>query len=150
MRTCKLFDKYKDGEVGADERRQFETHLAVCADCRAKLSLINNLAFVLQHDKALMPADLSARIAQKAFQNSNSWDALVVGWLRPRAALLTLVVVAVLFSFLWLVPNYRQSNAYSEYETLMNEVDASNLEKSISQIHSDNELVVWLQEEDKN
>ena len=147
MQACKLFDKYRDGEVSAAERSQYERHLATCADCLTKTSLMNNLTYVLKQDQVQMPADLSVRIARKAFQQSKSWDSLVIGWLRPASALGVLALVLLLSSFVWFIPNYGQSNAYSEYETLMEEADAVNLDSSISQIHSDSELMLWLEQE---
>ena len=40
MRTCKVFDKYRDGELNSVERREFEKHLAVCEDCGTKTALL--------------------------------------------------------------------------------------------------------------
>jgi len=144
MQTCDLFDKYRDGEVNAAERKQYEMHLAACADCRTKTSLINNLAHVLKRDQVQMPSDLSFRIARKAFQQSKSWDALVIGLLRPAPALAVLALVLLLSSVLWLASDANH-NAYSEYEALMDEADTINLESSISQIHNDSEFVDWLE-----
>jgi hypothetical protein len=145
MRICKLFDKYRDGEVDAVERSEFESHLAICDDCRTKISLLNNLAHILRQEE-LPPLDLADRIAQRAFRQGYSWDALIISWLRPGPALATLAVMLVLFSFLWLMPGSRQI-VYSEYEKLMEEVDAINLEASALQIHNDSELVMWLEQE---
>jgi hypothetical protein len=94
----------------------------------------------------LPPLDLADRIAQRAFRQGYSWDALIISWLRPGPALATLAVMLVLFSFLWLMPGSRQI-VYSEYEKLMEEVDAINLEASALQIHNDSELVMWLEQE---
>lgn len=149
MRTCTLFDKYRDGELSRVEEREFEAHLAGCADCRAKMSLLDNLAFVLKQDPAAMPADLSGKIARKAFQQDKTWDALVIGWLRPGPAFAALALVCIIFSTLWLVPNYKPANAFSEYEKLMTELNVENLDSSLSQIQRDAELVTWLEQEAK-
>jgi hypothetical protein len=93
-----------------------------------------------------MESDLSLRIAQRAFQRSKSWDALVIGWLRPIPALAILALVFLLSSYLWMVPDASR-NAYSEYEAWMDEVDRVNLDTRISQLQSDSELVVWLEQE---
>ncbi len=147
MRICSLFDEYRDGELNSIERRQFESHLAVCEDCRIKMSLLNNLVCILKRDETEMPAGLAVRIVQKAFRKTISWDALVVSWIQPRPALAALALVLALFSFLWLVSDYEHVNAYSEYETLMQEADAMNLEMSFSDVRNDSELVIWLEQE---
>jgi predicted anti-sigma-YlaC factor YlaD len=146
-RLCDLFDKYRDGELGRVEKGDFEAHLAECADCRAKMSLLDNLTFILKQDPAIMPVDLSRRIAGKAFHQKKTWDALVIGWLRPGPAFAALALVCVLFSTLWIVPNYQPANAYSEYEKLMDEASGFTLDTDISQIHSDTELITWLEQE---
>ncbi|MBN2321602.1 MAG: zf-HC2 domain-containing protein [Acidobacteria bacterium] len=147
MKLCDLFDKYRDGELGRIEKRDFEAHLAECADCRAKMSLLNNLAFILKQDPVNMTVDLSGQIARKAFQQNTTWDALVIGWLRPGPAFAALALVCVLFSALWIVPNYQPTSAYSEYEKLMDEASAITLDADISQIQSDTELITWLEQE---
>jgi len=48
---------------------------------------------------------------------------------------------------LWLVPGTQPADSYSEYETLMDEADAINVGPSVSQVHTDSELVVWLEQE---
>jgi len=147
MRICTLFDKYRDGELSRVEGREFEAHLTDCADCRAKMSLLNNLAFILKQEPAVMPADLSVQIAKKAFQQNKTWDEIVIGWLRPGPAFAALALVCILFSTLWLVPNYKPINAYSEYKMLMDEASAINLDSSISKIQSETELILWLEHE---
>jgi hypothetical protein len=147
MRVCNQFDKYRDGELSRIEGREFENHLAECADCRAKMSLLNNLTFILKQDPAIMPVDLSGQIAAKAFRQNKTWDALVVGWLRPGPAFAALALVCVLFSALWLVPNYKPTNAFSEYEILLEEANSINLDSSIQQIQSDTELISLLERE---
>jgi hypothetical protein len=148
MKTCNLFDKYRDGEVSALDRERYELHLAECPDCRAKTTLINNLTCVLRREQVQLPIDLSVRIARRAFQQNKSWDALVIGWLRPASALAVLALVLVLSSVVWFVPDYSPLNAYSEYETLMNEADAVNLDSSYSKINSDSELMFWLEQKE--
>ncbi len=146
MRTCKLFDKYRDAELNASERREFELHLAACEDCRIKASLLSNLVHILKQEE-LRPLDLADQIARRAFQQGNSWDSLVISWLRPGPALGALTIMLILFSFLWLRPGNQPITTYSEYETLMDEADAVNLGANISQVRSDSELVMWLEEE---
>lgn len=147
MRSCNLFDKYRDGELNRVEAGDFEAHLAECADCRAKISLLDNLTFILRQDPAVMPVDLSGQIARKAFRQSKTWDALVIGWLRPGPAFAALALVCVLFSALWFVPNYMPANAYSEYEKLMDKVEKINLDNGILQIQNDTELIALMEQE---
>lgn len=146
MDACKLFDKYRDGELSATERSGFESHLATCADCRAKMSLLNNVVYILKQD-VTQPVDLAEKIAQRAFRQGKSWDALVISWLRPGPALAALALLLVVFSYIWFVPGYRQRTLLSEYESLMNQADEINLSTRISQADNDSELVVWLQQE---
>ena len=76
-----------------------------------------------------------------------SWDFLVISWLRPGTAFATLALIVVLFSFFWLAPNIRKVNTDSEYEKLMDEADAAGIGSRVSQLHTDSELVIWLQQE---
>ncbi|MBP1625203.1 MAG: hypothetical protein H6Q07_3225, partial [Acidobacteria bacterium] len=58
-----------------------------------------------------------------------------------------LVLALVLFASLWMVTGDQQVSAYSEYETLMNEADTLNIGTRLQQAGSDNEIMVWLEEE---
>jgi anti-sigma factor RsiW len=146
MRTCNVFDKYRDGELGPAERNAFELHLAVCEGCRTKMALLNKIVHVLRQEE-IRPIDQADRIAGRAFRLGNSWDALVVSWLRPGPAFATLALMIVLFSFLWIMPGSQQINTYSEFQKLMNDAETVNLGMSVSQVHNDSELVLWLERE---
>jgi anti-sigma factor RsiW len=146
MRTCNVFDKYRDGELNSAERDEFEKHMAVCEDCRTKMSLLNNIVHFLKQEE-INPVDQAERIARQAFKSGNSWDALVVSWLRPGPALAALTLVLVLFSFLWIMPESQQINASSEYEKFMNEADEILAGMSVSQVRNDSELMLWLKQE---
>ena len=147
MKICKLFDKYRDKELEEADRSRFEAHLAACDECRTKMTRIDNLVYVLNQD-AVPQVDLSQQIARKAFEEGRSWDFLVVSWLRPGTALATLALMFVLFSFAWLAPNLRRVvNTNSEYEKLMEEADAASIGSRVSELRSDSDLVIWLQEE---
>ena len=146
MSTCDLFDKYRDGEMAAIEQKAFESHLAVCQDCRAKMALLNNMVQVLKREE-VRQLDLADRIARQAFLKSRSWDAIVVSWLRPGPVLAALSLMLVLFSFLWLLPGNGQVSAYSEYEKLMDEADSINQNVSLSQSGNESALGLWLQQE---
>ena len=146
MRTCNEFDKYRDGELNPVQRNEFEKHLAVCEDCRTKTALLNNIVHVLRQEE-INPVDQADRIAQRAFRSDNSWDALVVSWLRPGPALAALTLVIVLFSFLWIMPENQPISASSEYLKLMDEADAILSDANVSQVRTDRELVLWLKQE---
>ena len=146
MRTCDLFDKYRDGEMKASEQKEFQAHLLICEDCRAKTALLNNLVQVLKQEE-IRPLDMADQIARQAFQKDKSWDALVVSWLRPGPVLAALSLVMVLLSFLWLLPGKGQVSAYSEYEKLMDEADSINQKADLSQVGSESALGIWLQQE---
>jgi hypothetical protein len=144
MRTCNAFDRYRDGELDPAQRSAFELHLAICEDCRTKMALLNKIVHILKQEE-IRPRDQADQIARKAFIVGNSWDALVVSWLRPGPAMAALALVLVLFSFLWIIPSNQRINAYSEYQQLMDEADAINLGTNVSQLHNDSELVLWLE-----
>lgn len=140
MHTCDLFDKYRDEELEDSERNVFASHLASCEECRMRMSLLNNLVYVLKQDVMQAP-DLADRIARKAFQKASSWDALVASWFKPRFAMAAAGLVLVLFSFMWLLPGNQAIASYTEYEILLNQAEASNLAGNLL-VKNDNELVL--------
>lgn len=146
MRTCDLFDKYRDGELESAKRREFESHLSACEDCRTKMSLLNNLVQALKLEE-IQPQDIADRIARQAFLKNKSWDVIVLSWLRPGPVLAALSLALALFSFLWLLPGNGQVSAYSEYQRLMDEADSINQKASLSQIGTESALGIWLQQE---
>ena len=97
-----------------------------------------------------MPMDLSEQIAEKAFRQNKTWDALVIGWLRPGPAFAALALVCVLFSALWLVPNYQPTSAYSEYEKLMDKAETINLDAGTLQTQNYTELIFLMEQEVKS
>ncbi len=146
MRTCDLFDKYRDGELRDAGRDEFEAHLSSCEDCRLRMALLNNLVRVLRQEE-VPPVDLADRIARQAFSKGLSWDELLVSWLRPGPVLATASLILVLFSFLWLLPGKGPVSAYSEYQKLMEEADSIQLNSSLSQAGNGSALGIWLQQE---
>ena len=146
MRTCNVFDKYRDGELNSAERNEFERHLAVCEGCRTKTALLNNIVHVLKQEE-INSVDQADLIARQAFRSGNSWDALVVSLLRPGQALAALTLVLALFSFLWIMPENRKINPYSEYEQLMAETDEVALGVNVSTVRDDSEHMLWLMQE---
>jgi anti-sigma factor RsiW len=146
MRTCDLFDKYRDGELESAERSEFQSHLAGCEDCRTKMNLLTNLVQVFRQAE-VRPLDLADQIARQAFLKDRSWDAIVVSWLRPGPVLAALSLILVLFSFFWLLPGNSQGSAYSEYQRLMDEADSINQKASLLQAGNESALGIWLQQE---
>jgi hypothetical protein len=146
MRTCNVFDKYRDGELDAAGRKEFEQHLASCRECREKASLLNNIVGVLRQEE-VRPLDLADRIARQAFKTRTSWDSLVAAYLRPGPAFAFLTLMLILFSFLWIMPQNRSINAYTEYQQLIDEAEAINLDASAYKVNNDSELVLWLEQE---
>lgn len=145
MSNCTLFDEYRDGELDDAGRTAFEAHMADCGDCRIRMSLLNNLVYVLKQEK-VQPLDLADRIARQAFQQAPSWDVLVAAWFRPRFAMAVFGSILILASFLWLIPMNQSAVAYTEYEKLLNEAEASNLASKLL-VQNDNELVWQLEQE---
>ncbi len=146
MRICKLFDKYRDGELSPAEGTQYESHLAACEDCRLRMSLLNNLVHIMKAEE-IRPLDMADRIAQRAFERSHSWDFEVLTWLRPGPALAAVTLAIALFSSLWVVSRNQQAVASSEYEKLMNAADALTSSTRVSQTNNDSELALWLDQE---
>lgn len=139
---CSLFDKYRDGELGDAGRIRFESHLATCEDCRTRMALLNNLVFVLRQEN-IQPVDLADRIARRAFSQTSSWDALVASLFRPRFAVAAVGLMFALCSFFWLAPQTQQKVSYTEYETLLNQAESSNLAGKLLG-KNDSELVMQL------
>jgi hypothetical protein len=146
MRICDQFDKYRDSELKADQRREFESHVAQCEDCRAGQLLLDNVIYLIKSEE-VRPLDLADQIARRAFQQSNSWASAVISWLRPVPALAALALTLVFFSSLWMISGKGYVNAYSEYETLMEEADTGDLNSFLSKVHTDSELVLWIEQE---
>jgi anti-sigma factor RsiW len=145
MRICGLFDKYRDNELDVAQRSEFELHLSACEDCRARKSLLDNVAYLIRSEE-IRPLDIADRVARRAFQRNNSWASAVISWLHPVPALAALAFAFILFSSLWIISGNGKVSAYSEYETLMEEVDAGDLNAFVSKVHSDSELVLWLEQ----
>jgi anti-sigma factor ChrR (cupin superfamily) len=143
MLICELFDRYRDKELSEAEQMQFESHLESCENCRSRIALLDNIVGALKQGEAQMPAFLPERISRLAFQQDKSWDAFIVSWLRPKPAWAVLTLLLI-FSYLWLIPGYKQADSYSEYETLMNEADVQKSSTGNLSVNSDNDLVIWL------
>jgi hypothetical protein len=110
------------------------------------MSLLNNLVRVIKAEE-VRPQDLADRVARRVFEREHSWDFEVLTWLRPGPALAALTLMLVLFSSLWIVSRNQQVATYSEYEKLLDEVDAVSLSTRMSQVRSESEFDLWLEQE---
>lgn len=76
-----IVDAYHDGELPADERIAFETHLAICPPCRADLAQTRQLAaFIAAAPKRAMSSsarqalfDLAPLIGERAYLRIAEW-----------------------------------------------------------------------------
>jgi len=84
MTTCSygsIVDAYHDGELPADERIAFETHLATCPPCQADLAQTRQLAAiiaaapkrVLSADARQAMFDLAPMIGERAYLRIAEW-----------------------------------------------------------------------------
>jgi|GEM_PF-721452 len=146
-RVCTLIGKYRDKELNAAERSEFESHLAACEYCRTTMSLLNNVASLMRAEE-VQPLDMANRIVRQAFRKELSWDSEIISWLRPGPALAALTLMLVLFSFLFMMPGNMRVSTYSEYDKLMDEAaETSDLGVSSPQAQNGSELVFWLEQE---
>jgi anti-sigma factor RsiW len=147
MRVCEWFDRYRDEDLNAAQREQFEAHLTGCPDCRTRMALLDNVVRALRWSSADAPLGLSERIARRAFDQHKSWDVMVVSWLRPVPALIALIVTLFIFSSLWLIPSFRQAETVGEYEAVVNESYGVSPGSSSGQVRGDDDLLNWLEQE---
>ncbi len=144
MRACEWFNRYRDGELSAAHREQFEAHLSGCPACRARMALLDNMVHALRLNPAPVPPGLPERIARRAFERPKPWDSLVISWLRPAPVLITLVVALFVFSSLWVVPGSRKTETAGEYEVLVNESYSLNTARSSG---PSDDMLTWLEQE---
>ena len=86
---------YLDGRAGADERREVEAHLAVCADCGARAAEFQRVSNLLDDYKATDPSPyFDARLRGRlAAEPRPRWWSLWVP--QPRLALATAALLAL-------------------------------------------------------
>ncbi len=147
MQLCDLFDRYRDQELGAADRQGFEAHLDACPRCREKTKLIDRVVDALRTEPAQAPIGFPERIARRAFSREEAWDAEVISLLRPKPALIALLVAVFFFSTLWLVPELNRTAIPGEFEALVNETYSLIPGSGVSQVHTDDELLSFLEQE---
>ncbi len=146
QKLCDWFNRHRDGMLDSEQKKMFESHLAVCEDCRTRLFLLNNVVQLIKNQEMPGPAVRSEQIADRAYDQSGSWDILFLSWLRPAPAWSALTVLLVLISFLWIIPFVRQSSPGSEYEILMTlEGNQSGQTGPVANL-TDAELERWLEQ----
>ncbi|HSW37967.1 MAG TPA: zf-HC2 domain-containing protein [Acidobacteriota bacterium] len=144
-RACALFDSYRDKELGETGRMEFESHLADCESCRARIFLLDAVVHAIKQDEP-QPVDLVDRIVERAFKKSSSWEILVAAWFRPRLAFAFIGMIVLMIALAMLLPVNQIAVAYTEYMQLMEEAEASNLAAGILQVGDDGDLVVLLEQ----
>jgi hypothetical protein len=145
-RPCDLFNEYRDGTLNSEERKEYESHLLACGVCRGNWLLLNNLARVIRNQELPEPKLLPSQVAARAYERLGSWDLCLLSWMKPATAWAGLAFLAVVLSLLWAVPAAQQTNAYSEYETLMNRIDTNSTGTNASATMTDDALELWLEQ----
>jgi anti-sigma factor RsiW len=143
MKICRLFDSYRDGELDAARRREFERHLPDCRSCRLSLSLLSNIASALNRTEPALSPDLPERIASQAFQSRAPWDTGILACVQPKPVWLVFAVAFAILILLIVFPSSQGIDLYTEYEALYGE---SLWGKNV-QLQSDNELLRWLEQQ---
>lgn len=144
-KNCDQLNQYRDGMLDPERRRQFESHLEHCAECRNQLLLLNNLVRVIRSRETPEPVLHPERVAARAYEESRSWDILFLTWLRPAPAWSGLALLAILLLYLWTAPSAQQVSANGEYEVLMNESDSISAQSGTLTALTDDELELWLE-----
>jgi hypothetical protein len=142
-KLCDLFNQHRDGMLDSDQKMQFESHLATCEECRARVFLLNNLVQAIGKQYIPDPALRPDRVAARAYEKTGSWDILLLYWLRPLPVWSGLAVLLILFTFLWVAPFAGQPTTASDYDYLLSEADQQG---SASANLSDAELESWLEQ----
>ncbi len=146
QKLCDWFNRHRDGMLDSEQKKIFESHLAVCEDCRTRQFLLNNMVRLIRNEEMPDPTERPERIATCAYDQCGSWDILFLSWLRPAPAWSTLAVLLVLISFLWVIPFVRQSSTGGEYEILMTIEGNQSGQTGPTANLTDAELERWLEQ----
>ena len=145
-RLCDRFDQYRDGSLGPEQHRQFESHMVGCQECRTRFILLNNLVSAVRNTDLPDLAILTEQVADNAFERCASWDVLFLSWLKPAPAWSALAVLAFLLSFLWAAPFAIQTGS-SDYEApLLIEVEQVSQDVNTETSLTDDQLELWLEQ----
>jgi anti-sigma factor RsiW len=139
-KLCGSFNQYRDGMLSPERIELYESHLATCPDCRARLLFLDSMVHSIRDQAVPDPAIGAATISDRAFESKGSWDILLLSWIRPLPVWSGLVALLVIFVLLWAAPSGGQ---LSDYETLL--MEASQEGGSMAGL-SDAELETWLEQ----
>ena len=140
---CDLFNQYRDDMLDSEQQKQFESHLAACEKCRPRLFLLNTVVQIIRNQPVPDPTTPPQRVANRAYDQTGSWDFLLLSWLRPLPVWSGLAVLLAFFAFLWVAPFIGQPQSGSDYEYLLTEGDQQ--WGAIANL-SDAELENWLEQ----
>ncbi len=98
-----LTGAYALDALGADERREYEAHLARCERCREELAALSEAATSLAYgvDAPLPPPQLRERILERAQSERANVVPLRPRWAFPAAATAVAAVAAVIALAIW-------------------------------------------------
>jgi hypothetical protein len=140
MNTCKLLDRYRDGELAPEQRAGFELHIRSCPKCRLAQSLLNNIVNSMRTGEPAVPFGLAERIASRAFRQRSTWETYIVGWLKPKPVWAAVGVSILLLSGVLAWPGRNKTNeVYSLYETLWRKSTEGYF------LQTEDEFVRWVQ-----
>jgi hypothetical protein len=139
---CDSFNKYRDGILDPEQTKRFESHLSACDVCRPRLFLLNNMVDVIRNQDIPGLITPPRRIADRAYEQSESWDVFLLSWLKPLPAWSGLVGLLIFIALLWIAPFVQQPASSSSYEDLMS---SGNQAESAAATLSDAELESWLE-----
>ncbi len=140
---CDFFNQYRDGMLVPEQTRRFESHLPACSLCRSRLFLLNNVADAIRNQDIPDPIIPPKRIADRAYEQSGSWDVFLLSCLKPLPVWSGLVALLILVAFLWVIPLSQQPVSSNNYEDLM----SSGIQTGSAAANlSDAELEIWLEQ----
>jgi anti-sigma factor RsiW len=132
------------------ERAVFEAHLVKCGDCSAFVRLLDNLTYAIREMDASLRLGFAERTAAAAVRQTKSWEAVVTSWLRPQGLWLAWALLLFLCCSVLLMTGSRYEDVHREYEVLLTGSDNTGLGRDVAQIHNDEDLLRWLQQEGNN
>jgi anti-sigma factor RsiW len=142
---CNWFDRYRDGELHPEQREQFEAHLITCNNCRQRNILLDNMIQALKMRPLPLPEVCPEHIARQAIQNCDSWDVVLVSWLKPISAWAAVALLLMVSALLWVLPAMPATSAYPEYEALMMGLDPNGSIENTPLTQADEDLITWLE-----
>ncbi len=145
-RLCEKFNQYRDGWLDPEQRRQFESHMADCEECRTLSILLNTMVRAIKNEDLPDLTIRSEQVADQAFERCRSWDVLLLSWLRPAPAWSALAVLAILLTFLWAAPFAGQTGSTVDEAPLQIEVEQVTQSVNTETNLTDDQLERWLEQ----